>query len=112
MARHSGRIDRGKRAGQWRSGLGAAAGHLGLRGNGEAAWPGWPTSPEIEALRAAWLEAPDQPSRMKICEAIQLRAWIDVPYIPLGAQYQPNAYSRNLSAPRIGFVQGYDVRRL
>lgn len=49
---------------------------------------------------------------MKICEAIQLRAWIDVPYIPLGAQYQPNAYSRNLSAPRIGFVQGYDVRRL
>ena len=88
------------------------AGHLGLRGNGEAAWPGWPTSPEIEALRAAWLEAPDQPSRMKICEAIQLRAWIDVPYIPLGAQYQPNAYSRNLSAPRIGFVQGYDVRRL
>jgi peptide/nickel transport system substrate-binding protein len=88
------------------------AGHLGLRGNGEAAWPGWPTSPEIEALRAAWLDAPDQPTRKKICEAIQLRAWIDVPYIPLGSQYQPNAYSRTLSAPRIGFVQGYDVRRL
>ncbi len=88
------------------------AGHLGLRGNGEAAWPGWPTSPEIEALRAAWLEAPDQAARRRICEAIQLRAWIDVPYIPLGSQYQPNAYNRTLSPPRIGFVQGYDVRRL
>jgi peptide/nickel transport system substrate-binding protein len=88
------------------------AGHLGLRGNGAAAWPGWPTSPEIEALRAAWLEAPTQEDRKRICERIQLRAWIDVPYIPLGSQYQPNAYTKSISTPRIGFVQGYDVKRI
>ncbi len=87
------------------------AGHLGLRGNGEAAWPGWPTSPKIEALRAAWLDAPDVAARRAICEDLQRQAWIDVPYIPLGAQYQPIAYSKTLSTPRIGFMQFYDVKR-
>ena len=65
----------------------------------------------IEALRAAWLDAPDVAARRAICEDLQRQAWIDVPYIPLGAQYQPIAYSKTLSTPRIGFMQFYDVKR-
>ena len=33
--------------------------HLQLRSDGANAAPGWPDLPEIEALRAEWLEAPD-----------------------------------------------------
>ena len=37
-------------------------GHISLRGNGAAAWPGWPVAPKIEALREAWMEAADLPA--------------------------------------------------
>jgi peptide/nickel transport system substrate-binding protein len=88
------------------------AGHLGLRANGDGAWFGWPNAPEIERLRAAWLDAPDPAARRRICEDIQRQAFVDMPYAPLGAQYQPIAYSKTLSQPRIGFMQFYDVRRV
>jgi peptide/nickel transport system substrate-binding protein len=86
------------------------AGHLGLRANGDGAWFGWPKSDPIEALRAAWLEAPDLQERQRICAEIQLQAFQDVPFIPLGCQYQPSA-SRGLTGMRRGFIQFYDVRR-
>jgi peptide/nickel transport system substrate-binding protein len=86
------------------------AGHLGIRGNGGDAWFGWPTAPKLEALRAAWFEAPDQAAQKAICERIQAQFWQDVPYIPLGCLYAPTAHNKGLVGMRNGFVQFYDVR--
>jgi peptide/nickel transport system substrate-binding protein len=87
------------------------ASQLGIRGNGDKAWFGWPTAPDLEALRDAWFDAPDVSAQKKICEEIQLRFWQDVPYIPLGVFYQPTAYDKSLQGVRMGFPQFYNVRR-
>ncbi|MEJ1978563.1 MAG: ABC transporter substrate-binding protein [Acetobacteraceae bacterium] len=35
------------------------ASQLGIRGNGDRAWFGWPRAPKLEALRDAWFAAPE-----------------------------------------------------
>jgi peptide/nickel transport system substrate-binding protein len=67
-------------------------GHFPLRGNGASAWFGWPTDPKLEELRAAWFDAPDLAAQKKICEQIQLTAFQDVPFIPIGQWFQPTGY--------------------
>ena len=57
-------------------------GNSWLRGNGE--WIGWPKSERLEELCQAWLDAPDLASERKVCQALQLQFWQDVPYIPMG----------------------------
>jgi peptide/nickel transport system substrate-binding protein len=86
-------------------------GHLGLRGNGDKAWFGWPTSPQLEKLRADWFDAEDLADQQRICREIQLQAWQDVPFIPLGQYVQPTAYRGNLVDIRRGFPQFYGLRR-
>ena len=71
--------------------------HSALRGNGAAAGPGWPSSPQIEALRDRWFEAASLEEQKAICREIQLQAWQDVPFIQLGQFTQPVAYRRNLT---------------
>jgi peptide/nickel transport system substrate-binding protein len=85
--------------------------HLALRGNGEQAFPGWPTSPKIEALRNAWLDAPDLASQRKIAAAIQAQAFIDVPYLPLGTFYPSTAYRSDLTGVLDGQAIFWNVRR-
>ena len=34
--------------------------NIAIRGNGTAAWFGWPTNEKIEELYSAWFDAPDQ----------------------------------------------------
>jgi peptide/nickel transport system substrate-binding protein len=87
------------------------ASQLGIRGNGKAAWFGWPTMPRIEALRQDWFDAPDLVAQQRICTEIEKQFWIDAPYIPLGCEYYQTAYSAALTQPRIGFLQAYDVMR-
>ncbi len=87
------------------------ASQLGIRGNGDQAWFGWPKAPELEALRAAWFEVPDLAAQTAVCERIQQQFWQDVPYLPLGVYYQPTAYDRTLHGLRSGFPQFYDVSR-
>ena len=60
------------------------ASHLPLRGNGKGAWFGWPDDPKIEALRDAWFNAPDLAAQKKVGAEIQLQAFENVPYYPLG----------------------------
>lgn len=72
-------------------------GHIGLRGNGNDAWVGWPTAPRLEELRQQWLDAPDVATQKKICEEIQKQALIDVPYIPLGGFATVSGYRNNLT---------------
>jgi peptide/nickel transport system substrate-binding protein len=76
--------------------------HLLLRANGPAAWPGWPSAPALEALREAWIDAPDAETRARLAAEIQVQAMQDLPYIPLGQFFQPTAFRRTLS----GMLQG------
>lgn len=76
--------------------------HILLRANGTAAWPSWPTSPPLEALREAWLDAPDLAAQRRLAGEVQAQAMLDLPYIPLGQFFQPTAHRRTLS----GMLQG------
>lgn len=85
------------------------ASQLGIRGNGDQAWFGWPKSPRLEELRLDWFAAKDLAEQKAICAEIQKQFFVDVPYIPLGAYYEKTAY-RGLTGMRIGFAQFYDVK--
>lgn len=87
------------------------AGHLLLRGNGTDAWFGWPTAPALEQLRDAWFDAPDLRAQQAIARRIQLRAFQDVPYIPLGQYFADSAYRQGLVDIRRGFTLPINVRR-
>jgi peptide/nickel transport system substrate-binding protein len=84
---------------------------ISIRGNGTAAWFGWPTNPKIEALRDAWFEAPDPQAQQKICDDMQTAFWQDPPYAPLGMYSQPTAFHKDLHDIRDGFPQFYGVKR-
>ncbi len=87
------------------------AAQLGIRGNGDKAWFGWPDLPRLEALRADWFNAPDLAAQQRVCADLQRQFWLDVPYIPLGVTYFPSAWHRGLTGVRTGFPQFYDIRR-
>ncbi len=73
------------------------AGHAFLRGNGKAAGPGWPSSPVLEDLRAQWFVAPDLAAQKAIAAKMQLQAFQDVPYIPLGQQLPSTAFRKSVT---------------
>ncbi len=79
--------------------------------SGAAAWFGWPNMPKMEALRDAWLDAPDLAAQKKIVEQMQMLAWDEAPYVPLGYYAGPVVYRTGLSGIRDGFPQMYGVKR-
>jgi peptide/nickel transport system substrate-binding protein len=87
------------------------AGHAFLRGNGRAAAPGWPTSPELEAMRNDWFKAPDLAAQQTIARSMQVQAFQDVPYVPLGQQLNATAYQKNLSGVLKGIPVFWNVQR-
>lgn len=68
-----------------------------IRGNGGAAWFGWPTDAKIEQLRDAWLDATDPAERKSLCAQIQAEVFANANYIPLGQYFQSAAWRRNLT---------------
>jgi peptide/nickel transport system substrate-binding protein len=83
-----------------------------IRADGLAAYDGWPTSPRIEALRAAWLDAGDLDEQRRISTELQLQLWVDVPYIPMGEYWQSTAYRKDLLDVQPGcFPVFWGVRR-
>ena len=77
--------------------------HSALRGNGvRGGPPGWPTSERIEELRARFVLAPDPAAQKAVARELQLQAWQDVPFVPLGQFIQPVAYRKVLT----GMVPG------
>ncbi len=88
------------------------AGHLSLRGNGANAWFGWPTAPKLEALRDAWLDAPDFAAQQAICVEIQKQVLIDVPYVPLGQYFVLEAYRKSLTGVLTGLPMFWNVKRV
>jgi peptide/nickel transport system substrate-binding protein len=87
------------------------ASHLPLRGNGKGAWFGWPTDAKSEALRDAWFNAPDLAAQKKIGAEIQLQAFDNVPYYPLGLAQLPTAFRQEITGVPEGFVIFWNVRR-
>jgi len=86
--------------------------NMWIRADGVAAFDGWPTSPRIEALRAAWLDAANLDEQRRICVELQLQLWQDVPYIPMGEYWQSTAYRKDLLDVQPGcFAVFYGVRR-
>jgi peptide/nickel transport system substrate-binding protein len=88
------------------------ASHLPLRGNGKGAWFGWPNDPKIEELREAWFNAPDLAAQKQISVAIQLQAFQNVPYWPLGAARIATALRPDITGVMEGFVKFWNVRRV
>jgi peptide/nickel transport system substrate-binding protein len=83
-----------------------------IRADGLAAFDGWPTSPRIEALRAAWLDAANLDDQRRVCVELQMQLWQDVPYIPMGEYWQSTAYRKDLLDVLPGcFAVFYGVRR-
>ncbi|MDB5413909.1 MAG: transporter substrate-binding protein [Rubritepida sp.] len=87
------------------------AGHLALRGTGDRAWFGWPTSERIETLRTGWLESGDEAQQKRICEDIQREALQSVPFMPLGQVFYSTAARRNLTDMLSGFNIFWNMRR-
>ncbi len=87
------------------------AGNFPLRGNGAAAWFGWPTAPRLEELRDAWFDAPDLEAQQKLAREIQLTALDEVPYIPVGAYLSMTSLRRNLSGRVPGFALFWNLKR-
>ncbi len=82
-----------------------------LRGNGRDAAAGWPTSPDIERLRDAWLRAPDLPAQQRAAADMQRQAFVDLPYIPTGQLFTPVAYRSSLVDMLQGLPAFWNVRR-
>jgi len=80
--------------------------------SGPAAWFGWPNAPKLEELREAWLDATTEEEQKRIVRDMQLQAFQDVPYVPLGLIYNPTAYSRNLADVQMGWPVFHAVRRV
>lgn len=85
--------------------------HPYLRTNGRRGSVGWPTSPRIEELRSAWLAAGDATAQAKVAEQLQLQAFQDVPYIPLGHWFGPTAYRTDLQGMLTGLPLFWNIRR-
>lgn len=68
-----------------------------LRGNGKKGWFGWPTNPKMETLRDQWFDTSDVSEQKKICEQIQLQAFQDIPFMPVGQWYYPWAIRKDLT---------------
>ena len=85
--------------------------HAFLRGNGAQGIMGWPRSAAIEALRAEWFRAPDVAAQQKICEQLQMQAFQDVPYIPLGQVRGPTAHRTELKGVLTGLPLFWNITR-
>ena len=72
-------------------------GNQAMRADGKAAWDGWPDSPKIEALRAAWLDAAEPDQQRRIAAEMQQQVWQDLPFIPMGEYWQTTAYRKELT---------------
>jgi peptide/nickel transport system substrate-binding protein len=86
--------------------------NIAIRASGADAWFGWPTDPKMEALRAAWFDAPDLETQQKICREMQVEFWQNPSYVPLGMYDQPTAFRSYLQDVRDGWPQFYGVRRV
>jgi len=85
--------------------------HVFLRGNGRDAAPGWPSSPTLEAMRGEWFAARDLAAQQAVARRMQVQAFEDLPYIPLGQQFQQSAYRAELRGVLPGLPVFWNVEK-
>ena len=81
------------------------------RGIGRAGTFGWPTSARLEELRDQFLDATSFDEQKRITRDMQLQAFQDVPYVPLGGYNQPFAYSRKITGMLNSFPVFYNIKK-
>lgn len=86
-------------------------GNVFLRGNGDKAQVGWPSAPKLESLRDQWIKAPNEAEQQRLAREIQLQAFQDVPYIPLGQVLSKTAYRSDLTGMLVGLPLFWNIRR-
>ncbi|MBP1180845.1 ABC transporter substrate-binding protein [Methylobacterium sp. PvR107] len=82
-----------------------------LRGTGQSAAIGWPTSAAIEALRDRWLDAPDTAARKKLADELQQQAFTDLPYLPLGQYFNQTSFKPSLTGVLDGVPVFWNVKK-
>jgi peptide/nickel transport system substrate-binding protein len=65
--------------------------------NGERAWFGWPTDPELHGMRDQWAAAPDLAARQEVARRMQQRHWDIVPQLFPGNMFRSSAWRRELT---------------
>jgi peptide/nickel transport system substrate-binding protein len=85
--------------------------NIAIRASGANSWFGWPTDPDMEALRDQWFAAPDLAAQQKLCRDMQAHFWQNPSYVPLGMYFQPTAFQKSLVDVHDGWPQFYGVRR-
>jgi peptide/nickel transport system substrate-binding protein len=65
----------------------------------------------MEQLRNSWFDAKTEGEQKKIAEQMQVLAFEEVPYIPLGQSIPPTAYRRDISGVLSGHPFFWNVRR-
>ena len=78
------------------------AGYTALRANGDKAWFGWPSLPEVEAGITEWFDAPDLAAEKKAMDKINTAACDGGLYAPTGFFLTYQAWRKNVS----GVVKG------
>jgi peptide/nickel transport system substrate-binding protein len=79
---------------------------LALLGDGS----GRPNDPKMQELREAWFNSPAA-IRKQIAEQMQLQAFENVPYYPLGLAQIPAAVRPDITGIQEGFPVFWNVRR-
>lgn len=82
-----------------------------LRGNGRKAAPGWPDAPRLEGLRDRWFAAEGLEAQKRVAGEMQAQAFHDVPYVPLGQQFQQSAYAGTLTGVLPGLPVFWNLAR-
>ena len=97
----------------WLGGFGniSPAPNIAIRGNGTAAWFGWPTNNKIEQLYSQWFDASDPAAQQKICDAMQAAFWQNPTYAPLGMYDQPTAFHSYMHDVPEGWPQFYGLKK-
>ncbi len=83
-----------------------------LQAIGRKGWLGWYDNPKMTALKDQWFAAPDLPAQQAACRAMQMEAFADPPFVPLGQWKQPWAFRTSLkNFVRCGNVLFWGVER-
>ncbi len=73
------------------------AAYIGLRGNGEKAWFGWPDSPDVEAGIRDWFNVGGGEAELEVAKRINAAAMRDVMFVPTGFYLPYQAWRNTLS---------------
>ena len=88
------------------------ASDLPMRGNGKSAWFGWPDSAEAGGAAGGLVQrAGPRRAAKRSAQQLQLQAFEDVPFYPLGLAQAVTAFRPDISGVPEGFVIFWNVRR-